>query len=376
MGIADYLSRHPSPIEEGSENASELWNTWFTVNHVNNLNDVLATELNQPFRGRRWIKLQRNDIRSKSAHLPIKNKQTAACENKNQTNSTATNKLGLAQSTHSLTGTKINRISNKLKPKLNLANQNGQNLVAAIYLNDEFLQKILNIVKNPTKRKIKNLDSPWRERFNAWSLDENNLLYIDDRFIIPKILQAPIKNSLHWGHPGRDNMLQQIIYIWWPRIQRDITLLAKSCPNCQEAGKSLKLITKQKHFGKIPTPEVTSDEIAIDFAGPFIIAKSSKKYLILSIDSKTGGQDAKFLQAPTTRKVIEFLQRYIADSGISKQIRTDPGTAFTGNEFRKFCKKYFKEHVKCPVNDHKGNGKVERLIRAINKRLRANKNII
>ena len=32
--------------------------------------------------------------------------------------------------------------------------------------------------------------------------------------------------------------------------------------------------------------------------------------------------------------------------------------------------------MKCPVNDHKGNGKVERLIRTINERLRANKNII
>ena len=50
IGSADYLSRHPSPIEGESVNASELWNTWFTVNHVNNLNDVLASELNEPIR--------------------------------------------------------------------------------------------------------------------------------------------------------------------------------------------------------------------------------------------------------------------------------------------------------------------------------------
>ena len=111
MGIADYLSRHPSPIKGKSVNASELWNRWFRVNHINNSNDILASELNQLIRGRRWIKLQRNDIRSKSAHLPIQNKQTAACENKNQTNSTATNKMGQAQSTHSLTGSEINQFS-------------------------------------------------------------------------------------------------------------------------------------------------------------------------------------------------------------------------------------------------------------------------
>ena len=87
------------------------------------------------------------------------------------------------------------------------------------------------------------------------------------------------------------------------------------------------------------------------------------------------GKTQKFLRAPTTRKVIEFLQRYIADNGIPKQIRTDPGTAFTSNEFKNFCEKYFIIHIKCPINDHKGNGKVERLIRTINERLRTNQNI-
>ena len=30
-------------------------------------------------------------------------------------------------------------------------------------------------------------------------------------------------------------------------------------------------------------------------------------------------------------------------------------------------------HVECPIRDHRGDGKVERLIRTINERLRANK---
>ena len=99
-------------------------------------------------------------------------------------------------------------------------------------------------------------------------------------------------------------MRQQISNIWWPRIHRDITLLAKSCPNCQEAGKSIKPLLKQQNFVKIPFPEEVNDEIAVDFAGPFKVARSSKKHLIVSIDSKTGWQDAKFLRAPTTRKEL------------------------------------------------------------------------
>ena len=116
--------------------------------------------------------------------------------------------------------------------------------------------------------------------------------------------------------------------------------------------------------------------MVIDFAGPFKIAHSTKKYLIVSVDSKSGWPDAKFLRAPTRTKVIEFLTKYIADNGIPRQIRTDPGTVFKSAKFQEFCHKYFIKHVICPVHDHRGNGKVERLIRTINERLRANQRIV
>ena len=58
-------------------------------------------------------------------------------------------------------------------------------------------------------------------------------------------------------------MLQQISDIWWSGIHRDITLLAKSCPNCQDAGKSIEAILKQRNFDKISIPEETNVGIAI-----------------------------------------------------------------------------------------------------------------
>ena len=141
-GIADYLSRHPSPKEGECVKASELRNIWFTVNHVNNLDDILADELNEQIKRRRWLKLQRYDKRSKSAHLPIQNKQTVDCENKISNNKS---KIGQTQSTNDITSSEINRFSNKLKLKLKLANQIGRNLLVANYLDNEFPQKNINI---------------------------------------------------------------------------------------------------------------------------------------------------------------------------------------------------------------------------------------
>ena len=102
------------------------------------------------------------------------------------------------------------------------------------------------------------------------------------------------------------------------------------CNECHQVGQSIEPLLKQSKFGKLPIPTKTNEEIAKDFAGPFKMLRSSKKkHLTVSIDIKTGWQDAKFLRAPTTIKGIKFLQEYIADNSVLKEIRTSPGTAFT-----------------------------------------------
>ena len=183
-------------------------------------------------------------------------------------------------------------------------------------------------------------------------------------------------SSIHYGHPGRDTMLRYISDIWWPKIRREVVTTAKCCDQCNNAGKNIKLLLKQKQIGKISKSEKANAEIALDFAGPFQNAKHGKKYLLVAIDNFSAWSDALFLHKPTTKKVIEFLKNYISQYGISEQIRSDTGRAFTSEEFKTFCRNFKINHVTCPVRDHRGNGKIERLIRTINERLRTNKNIV
>ena len=56
--------------------------------------------------------------------------------------------------------------------------------------------------------------------------------------------------------------------------------------------------------------------------------------------------------------------------------RTDPAIIFRSKKVKEFCRKRYIEHIQCPIRDHKGNGKIERLIRTINERLRTNKEIV
>ena len=97
---------------------------------------------------------------------------------------------------------------------------------------------------------------------------------------------------------------------------------------------------------------------------------------MVPVDNRSGWPTALFLPNSTTHRVIEFLTEFIATNGIPKRIGTDPGTAFKSQKFKQFCGRYFIEHIICPLKDHRGNVKVERMIRTINERLRTNKKIV
>ena len=105
-------------------------------------------------------------------------------------------------------------------------------------------------------------------------------------------------------------------------------------------------------------------------------AIKEKKYLLVSVDKNSGLPIALLLPNLKTDRVFEFLVDYIARNGIPKQIRAEQGIAFKSETSRQNCKKTFNKHIICPVRDHRGNGKVEGMIRTINERLRKNKKIV
>ena len=135
------------------------------MNHVNNVNSILAEEFNRPIRGRQWLKLRRENKSSKT-------EQTHGTHENRQTTRLA--KMGQNNSTNVLAG---NRISKQFESKLDLDNKIGKNMLFLNYNDDENLQKLIQIVKNSTKAKIKALESSWLERFISISIDENSLLY-------------------------------------------------------------------------------------------------------------------------------------------------------------------------------------------------------
>ena len=121
----------------------------------------------------------------------------------------------------------------------------NQSFLPANYEADKLLQKVIVLVKNREGAKISRLPNPWRERFTAFSVDERNFLYHDERLVIPQNLKKSILNAVHYGHPGRDAMLRTVSEIWWPNIHRDVVNTARMCEQCKDAGKNIKTLKRQ-----------------------------------------------------------------------------------------------------------------------------------
>ena len=161
------------------------------------------------------------------------------------------------------------------------------------YEGDEFLQKIIQLLKKPDSTKINRLPTPWREKFRCLSLDQHDFIYMDERLVIPKTLRPIIMRSLHYRHPGRDSMLATISNFWWPRLHREVVAIARTSPQCSQAGKNIKTLLSQNQVGELPECQKNNQEITIAFAGPIQNAAKAK-CLLVSRDHYSGCLESKF----------------------------------------------------------------------------------
>ena len=333
-----------------------MFNSWFTINVVDEIVPPLSRKLakeNEPVR------------------IKIDGKRNSSVEESVLTVHTPMRSSGICkQNTKAPISVKMSEERDLSKSKISL------NYVQANCENNRNIYKTIRLIEDKNPAVISGLPPPWRENFISFSLDSKNLIYMDQRLVIPKDMRENVLRAIHFGHAGRDAMIREASGMWWSRIQREIVEKARNCSECQEAGKNFKCVNSQKEFGKLPEAKNPNDEISLNFAGPFQNAYKQKKYLLVSEDNNSGWPAAMLLPNSSGDKVVDFLLEYIATNGIPKRIRTDPGTVFKRENFQQFCKERFIQHVICPIRDHRGNGKVERRIRTLNERLRTNKKIV
>ena len=153
LGMADYLWRHPTELQGSSVKAETLWNEWFTVNSV-----IASSVKSRPAESANEANTV-NRINQAKRRQPIKmqDERKSRETSKNHCSSTArTRKMNQSPS--------IKALNEKLLP--------------ANYSADKLIQRVIRLVKNYNKTGVTRLPSPWREKFQAFSLDEREFLYM------------------------------------------------------------------------------------------------------------------------------------------------------------------------------------------------------
>ena len=154
LGMADYLSRHPTELEGASLKAEALWKEWFTVNSVISLKDVLEDET-QASGQSESERMSVNRINQTKTREPIRKQD--------KRNSRESSKIHCA-----INSSKSSMSGNSAIKLLN------EKLLPANYFSDETIQRVIAIVKNYNKTAVSRLPSPWREKFQLFSTDDRN----------------------------------------------------------------------------------------------------------------------------------------------------------------------------------------------------------
>ena len=199
LGMANYLSRHPTELEAASIKAEALGDEWCTVNSVISLNNVLENgELtSEQAEAAKRVNESNSINRVVEANLKqsIKKRDKRSSRDKSKK--------------HCRVNTRVRKMSES--PSIKLLNEK---LLHANDIADKLIQKVISLVKTYNKTGGSRLLSPCREEFQSFSVDEKNLLYMDYRLVIPQSMRPMIMCFLHYGHPGRDSMLAMIEDIW------------------------------------------------------------------------------------------------------------------------------------------------------------------
>ena len=232
------------------------------------------------------------------------------------------------------------------------------------YVSDPQLSAIrdLLVTQDPNNhKKVTAINRYYSQFVNDFYVKEN-VVWMDEKLVIPMNLQTAINNRIHAYHHKKTNMFDAAKDVWYPYSYRSIASIAENCPECTAAGKNLKTILSENQLGNIPEPKEPNESVQLCFWGPINYLNESRKYVLVAVDRFSHWPSAMVCGNNRSDKIRKFLKSYITNHGVPRKIHVDQGTSFMSNKIKAFCNGEGIEIIKSPVNDHRATGCVERTI--------------
>ena len=244
----------------------------------------------------------------------------------------------------------------------------NQDLIAAMINRDTVLPEIRDCIINEDQARCKSLSKQIHAKWGSLSVN-NGCILVDNKLAIPNILKESVMDVLHSTHPGAWGMTELGQRLWWPFINRDLINKSKTCRPCTEFGKNLKSILRKSDWTPLPPSSEPNEEIQLDFVGPIFDGQGREVYFLACIDRFSKFPTLKLVSNANGSNIEKFLNKYITQHGVHRNIKIDQARCPKGNKKQQLCKRNNIELIYAPNNDHRPIGLVERLIQTVKRRL-------
>ena len=183
---------------------------------------------------------------------------------------------------------------------------------------------------------------------------EDGIIYRGERFLIPKSLQAEMKEKIHAGHTGINSCLRRArTYLFWPGMSDEIRKYVENCNTCSSF--QSKQSPEPLFMRKVPDHPWQN-------VGTDIFTINSRNYLI-TVDYYSQYFEVDYLSDTTSDTVIHKLKSNFARFGSPQKLISDNGPQFTSSNFKQFCTSWNITHETISPGNSKSNGAAEAAVK-------------
>lgn len=181
---------------------------------------------------------------------------------------------------------------------------------------------------------------------------QNDVIYKNDKIVIPKPLRSDILNNIHTGHLGINKCKKRArSVVYWPGMSKDIDVKIGNCKVCQQyQPANVKEPMLSHDIPNLPFLKIAAD----------ILHYNEQEYLVIE-DYLSKWIEIKHLKNKTAADVILKLKEIFSTHGIPKIIVAD-NMPFSSVEFQKFAHLWTIELVASSPRYPKSNSLAERAV--------------
>jgi hypothetical protein len=232
-------------------------------------------------------------------------------------------------------------------------------------LKDTVLAKVIYYVLNGWPKKL-NINDEKIKPFHLCKSQlayENGCLMRGHKVVIPECLRQQVLGELHTSHLGIvKTKAEARSRFWFPGVDKALELMISSCDTCIQ----LRPSPPRASPSPWPYPSKPFHRLHLDFLGPL----NGRMFLVI-VDAYTKWVETYEMNSCNSVALIDKMYEFISRFGLPHTLVTDNGTAFSSQDFSKFCALNGISHLTSPPYHPASNGQAEIYVKVVKKGIKS-----